>query len=1474
MKSVTRLTLLGAALLVMLPAAATAQPPYLSELVGFNGPPINDPATSKEMFRQPDFSGSSAQYIISNDVDPNNPYSMHAAYRSSVHLTEGDAGLQVFFNWVDPADPDAWVRLSTFNGPERPNPSLHTEGKVFFKLKNRSQLFSGVIGVCIGIRETGVEVPQLADGGTGGDIEWVGVDTTPNGIIAGPDGIVDTAAAGDDIQVYPLGYDIDDPNDPLPSGTAVVDPGPDGILDTTPGNDDEIRFGYFIDGEGVRRPIPAVNLVPNNAFRQMEFDLSTGAVKVDGVDLGGGIAGFTGNGILDVTPARGTLEHIAFTNNLADTAQLIDLGIDELYFTSPEADPVVAPKVVAPIIRDDTEVTVTGLMQDVYKVRLYRDDVLADTITLDTGAPDYPPEEVVFTLTPPALADEKFTATQEVVDGRVSEHSAPVYALPEASPYSFCIVIDEDGDGSCTASPLEFVPTTDAGIYSGNPKPAGQPIFTDDAVWQTIDIPLTDQSLVHGWQGQGGNGAIEPTGDILTIDTLWFTMSASPEYTGQHEAYIDSMQALDALGDVVATIHDMEDGVNYMLYPRGQSTTSPTSSALSSTATFDGLTAHRLLWSYPDPNAEYAMGLYHNVGYACNTAPGFPSTATTVRVRLLARGPQLNPDAPLPTVQAPLVLGTLPLDTVRVAHDPNAVSVSLYVNGELAATENAPDGTEVDFTGLTLAVGDSVSAKQTFTDVGESDFAYPHAVDDAPLPPAVETPIAPDQAAIELTGVYDYPYATASEVAVYVNGVLAGTEVPTGDTASVPIAIAVTTGDEVTATQTVNGLEGPESAPVIVGYPAPVIFKAPAQGDATVRVQGFHPDATEATVVVNDTTEFSAAIPVGAAYVEVPVSGLVMGDTVTAYQTAGVVTSAFAVPETVTTNAQTVLICDDFEYDEATYLTEWADSNPPRLELVSDRNATAPMGEKSLYSAPGAGRVEQDIADTVPTATEPVIWNVHIYDAYGPGTSNVQFAQLNGHADWFFSHVGMLSWAPQDTDYYQLRVNGNGGPNWLDMTEYDSPLRSVGWHTFTVVYKGTLVDAYIDGALAAKNIELSVAPIFDRARIGGGYSSANAAWYDDFCVEIGSVRFEPIGPQPPPPPTVPQPLFAGDQSVTVTDVMDDVSLVEIVDESAVVIGTYAGAVDESGVVEVALTRPLLNTELITARVTNVVGTESSFPATEVGKRNGDILISLGIRETGDTGPLGSPGGSGGEIEWIGAASVVEGAPQGLPVSPSNTWQTIIFDPAGPVSGFTGDGNITVNFGVIEHLAVAVDSNSPDRSVGPYRLYVDNVINVLADNGSDFVITDFEGYTLGSDVLFMHPRFSGSTDMDLAVSPSVSVASDVYGNPSQAEELQWMWLDTTPQRWARITTYQATNVARPIIDLTKPVQMDILLVEECTQQGDLNGDGAIDLTDLELFEACFAGPWIKTDPACNCADMNDDGRVDVSDFALLQAAANN
>lgn len=1428
-------------------ASANAQ--FNSPVVGFNGPPIDDPATSSEMFRNPEFTGSTEQFIVPNSAGA---FDNNAAFRASGLQSEGAAALQTFFNWIDPNDPAAWVRLTTFNGTEIPNPGLHTQGEVRFKLTNSSEFFLGDIGLVIGIRETGVVVPQLGNGGTTGDIEWIGVDTTINGIIAGADGIVDTAATGDDIQAVALGTDLEAAE--LPLAIAIIEPGPNGVIDTTPAGDDETRFGYTVAPDGVRTPIPAATITPTGLPVSIRFDLDTGNIFVNGANRGGGIAPFTGNGILDAPNNRGTLEHVGLVNVPDDDAVFIDVAIDELQFEAPVPEPVLPPTVVAPIILDDTQVTVTNLLVSVNQVTLYRDGspILTENVTDDS--------DVVFTLPAPALTGEIYAATQrDGATGTVSDLSPGVEVLPEASPYTLSFVIDENGDGSCSFEEggWEYVGVT--GLTGGLPD-ATTAIFNDPAVWQAYDIPLTDDSQILAWLG--GNGVLDPSPTGLwSIDSLWLTLSAGGE-VGPYEFFLDSVEVLDEFGNVIDVIHHFEDGVRYMANARGQSTTQPTVSNLSSLASNDGTTSHLIEWEYPSTSNE-ALILFHNIGFGCGTGPTFLDSGATIRFHVHARTPDTG-NVPLPTVES-LVVGEQ--TAVRVTVDPDAASVQLYINGEPVGDPVLPTGTTVDFTGLTLFVGDSVSAKQTTT-AGESGFAYPRAAY-LPVPPVIIPPVQPGDDEIQVGALDNSLFASASEVAILVDGIEVATATPTGNLATVTLPAPLAGGEIVTATQTVNNIESLESDPIIVATPTPVIFAAPAEGDASIRVLGLVAGA-DATILLNGSPAGSATVPTGQSAVDVPVTGLIAGDIVTAFQSVGPSDSAESTPETVTVAGSSVVLCDDFEVTAATYQANWADSADPRLLLSTDENATTVGeggGSQSLLNEGNIGRVQQAFTKFTPTPTEPMVWNVDIFDTAGPGATGAnQFAQIiELDDDFFLLHVGISNLA-SDVNFYQFRAIGNGGPNWIDLNAFDGPERSVGWHNFTVVHKGTAIDVYVDGLLAAKNVPVDIGEsTLGLARIGPGIANDIAGYYDDYCIERGAVRFGAVPAAPPAAPAIQSPIVDSDLAVTVTGVSDTTDTLEIRDESDAVLGTATGPFDPEIPVEIALSRGLVHLEALRAAATNTNGTTLSSPL-EVGIGNGPLLFSLGIRETGDAGAVGSPGGTSGTIEFLGATAIVDGAPQGKPIAPANTWQTLSFDPTSdPVETFNGDGTLAGTGGVLEHLAIAVDAAASDRSTGPYLLYIDNVRN------AGTTITDLESATVGSQWLFNQPGFSGSTDGDLAGNPDSAVVSPAFGNPGQSIAVEWFYVDTTAQRWIRLTTFNAANVPNPVVDLTQPIELDVLLLPACsTVPGDVDGDGDLDAADALALIDCVTGPGNPITPACLCADLDGDLDVDLDDVSIMQA----
>ena len=274
MRKMARLAVLGVVATFVLPAALMAQ--YPSEVVGFNQAPLGDPTDleTREMFRDPEWSGSSAGYVVKNETG----YENNASFRSDALAVEGLGCMEVLFKWRDAADPEAWVRLTTFDARVRPNPALHTQGKVRFDIVNRSQMWLGQIGLCLGIRETGAMVPQMGNGTTSGDIEWVGVDTTLSCILDGAStNGLETTVAGDDVLIST-------------NGLEAINYGPNKVLDSVPAGDDVAYYGFFVATNGTRTPIPAIIVPVSAAAASVEWDLSTGQVSFNGGTPVGGIA--------------------------------------------------------------------------------------------------------------------------------------------------------------------------------------------------------------------------------------------------------------------------------------------------------------------------------------------------------------------------------------------------------------------------------------------------------------------------------------------------------------------------------------------------------------------------------------------------------------------------------------------------------------------------------------------------------------------------------------------------------------------------------------------------------------------------------------------------------------------------------------------------------------------------------------------------------------------------------------------------------------------------------------------------------------------------------------------------------------------------------------------------------------------------------------------------------------------------------
>jgi uncharacterized lipoprotein YddW (UPF0748 family) len=259
------------------------------------------------------------------------------------------------------------------------------------------------------------------------------------------------------------------------------------------------------------------------------------------------------------------------------------------------------------------------------------------------------------------------------------------------------------------------------------------------------------------------------------------------------------------------------------------------------------------------------------------------------------------------------------------------------------------------------------------------------------------------------------------------------------------------------------------------------------------------------------------------------------------------------------------------------------------------------------------------------------------------------------------------------------------------------------------------------------------------------------------------------------------------------------------------------------------------------------------------------------------------------------------------------------------------------------------------------------------------LSDFEGYANGAEVLFQEPRYSGTTQSHLLDSPNVRRVTDAVTafSGTKCYEVQWQFVDATPQRWMRLTTHDAVNVKNPTVELNRPIRVRLrldsgrlrvavgiretgttadvgadggatgtiefigaagkisdapqgVLVEAnpgvwqtivfdprfdpivplngdailsavtnkgvfeclafsavdsagpftvyiddvdqlCALPGDFDYDSRVNLTDLVPFESCISGPMVPHSGTrlCRQSDLDEDGDVDQDDFALFQ-----
>lgn len=205
-----------------------------------------------------------------------------------------------------------------------------------------------------------------------------------------------------------------------------------------------------------------------------------------------------------------------------------------------------------------------------------------------------------------------------------------------------------------------------------------------------------------------------------------------------------------------------------------------------------------------------------------------------------------------------------------------------------------------------------------------------------------------------------------------------------------------------------------------------------------------------------------------------------------------------------------------------------------------------------------------------------------------------------------------------------------------------------------------------------------------------------------------------------------------------------------------------------------------------------------------------MQISIGLRETGTTSPIGGNGGSANGIEWVGL--------DGQTLVLDGTWQKFTFDldqlPITPFAGASANGilgaladpNQIVTTGTLEHIRLKSDGSVVGA---PIELWIDDVNINLDPPGppppADTLLTGFEGYTDATEVMFQEPGFSGSTSGNIISDPNDplyfnqdGVDNTMAHTGTASYRVKYTFKDGDPSRWIRLTTFNTPNLPNPTV----------------------------------------------------------------------------
>ncbi|MBN1510604.1 MAG: lamin tail domain-containing protein, partial [Phycisphaerae bacterium] len=908
------------------------------------------------------------------------------------------------FHWLDATDSYSWVRLTTNAGAERPNPTVDLRGKVRFTINNLGDFASGSVGLCVAVRETGVQASLMANGGTAGAIELVGASTSLSVIEPGVNELIDSTPAGDDVAWVDGGV------------TKAISWGPDRILQTVPAGDDVAKAGYIrAEDNGDFTPVPAVTVpISDFTFKTVEVDLATGQISYDGGAPVGSVAAFTGDGVLSTPNNKGVLEALIITNDASDLGTSISLYIDELQFESPDADPTPVPSIQAPVISSNTQVKVDCLQGAIPA----QDATLAELFINDVSQGTAAPSSYVATFSGLTLVVGDVLTARQQANGLWSDLSSAVvvYGPGTALADNFDSYADQAGlegvwQQTDPASVRKFLLSTGSASscdnmlmsYYGTVATAESRLYYDmgtvdgtDAEPLLVtyrfkhDINLTSartrfelaSSLTRTY-GALGFGFTNGLTGLFNTQYTTITNSPNPVLTGYSSDYFSYDYARTGVDRVPGVWHKMQievktDTVNF--YIDDQLVNTPYDANNQPMMETNGITP-----LYADgvprinPTTPFRYIILGN-GYTNN---GIREMYDDISVTLGGTPVPFGPPVAVtsPSVVAPLFPAATTVNLADV--DPTATLVAVYANDNASPLATAagpfPEGT-ASVTVTPLVDGDVIGAVQT---VGGVESCLSATVIVGVSAPTVESVLVPSQTQVSVSNIEE---GLATDVTVYRKTgeesyeLLGALSNPAADPAVVTTT-ALTNEDLVVATQTIGGVEGPYSAGVTVAVPTPTLVVPLEVGQTAVTVDDLHPLASTANVYVN-AASYGAATG-GAASVPVTVPALMAGDVIKASQTIGGVEG----PQTAAYVVANYLVVNEFQYDDTStddyQFVELYNAGPSSMDIsgyiielgdtVARYTVTIPAG--STITSGGFWTVGQSAVASMPGAVVDLVDN-------------------------------------------------------------------------------------------------------------------------------------------------------------------------------------------------------------------------------------------------------------------------------------------------------------------------------------------------------------------------------------------------------------------------------------------------------------------------------------------------------------------